>query len=525
MDCKKQNRKYGVCFPKTAVAIEQQICYMYTADCEKLMDVCNCTRACAALNRLATVPIQAPTTSPVTTQQKRITVKLTARQTAPPRTTSTQKPSKTSPSDETIVMTTWHGSVGGNGSDGAVTNTTQLKEGTTVASLSPELKDFDTGFRSMLSSVGILALVFGGLLLLCFVFIITVVCTCSCKRSARGHHTFKHDMHNKERHAYYYVDVDANVAITAESHKGKKNPDLANPIYNVSKENSLNNRFTNNAACDVYSEADTRGLVVIAKDPDEQFENLYAEVRPKSQAVSITPPSEAVAYFELEDNNQGTSNSMPYTELRSSAVYTDLQYGHALSSGSGTSSHESDSEIGSSTGHDDTDSGSRSGVSLSSADSGVDEHKENSAASSDFEGDNAHYFEATTLPLPHRKKSNGSLTSAEGCQTNSLTRIPEIVCDDSETQAPKIIEDNPMKTNSLTCYEKLHCDPKGRSFSIDSACSDNTYNALHSTSSLTLAEEDGKYSTLVREGKKRDTAESSDSDNMYSELCRDSTEN
>ena len=303
---------------------------------------------------------------------------------------------------------------------------------------------------------------------------------------------------------------------------GMDKPVITNPVYDAHLHKDTGA---------VYSEANLDNFIILSTStsgPKEQIENQYAECRPRSRDVS-TVPTEAAAYMELDEDPDSESGSIQkvqfYTKLRNSAVYTDLQFGRDPQSSE--ANRESDSETTeSSTEPDETDSSSGSGISMSSADSGVvDQQHSNNTTTSDFEGDNAHYFEAKTLPLPVRK-SNDSLVSTE--TQDSVQGIPTVV---RKHTKPMIIEEDPLKKATGTDYQKLRCQTltKDRSFSIDSACSasDNTYNSLTSKGTLTLAETDGKYSTLVREGqesKKRDNDSSDGDNNMYSELSRDTSD-
>ena len=103
----------------------------------------------------------------------------------------------------------------------------------------------------------------------------------------------------------------------------------------------------------------------------------------------------------------------------------------------------------SSTEPDKNDSSSFSVISMSSADSGVeDQQHSNNTTTSDFECDNAHYFEAKTLPLSVRK-SNDSLASTE--TQDSVQGIPTV----RKQPKPMVIEEKTLKKATGTDYIKI----------------------------------------------------------------------
>ena len=226
---------------------------------------------------------------------------------------------------------------------------------------------------------------------------------------------------------------------------GTNKPVITNPVYDA---------HLHNITDAVYSEANPDNFIILSTStlgPTEQIENQYAECRPRSRDVS-TVPTESAAYMELDEDPHSESASSQkvqfYTKLRNSAVYMDLQFGSEPQSSEGNGESDSETTV-SSTEPDETDSSSGSVISMSSADSGVeDQQHSNNTTTSDFECDNAHYFEAKTLPLPVRK-SNDSLASTE--TQDSVQGIPTV----RKQPKPMVIEEKTLKKATGTDYIKI----------------------------------------------------------------------
>ena len=323
----------------------------------------------------------------------------------------------------------------------------------------------------------------------------------------------------------------------------------------------------------VYSDADVPGLVFTAStssrpnNHQENIESMYAVVRPRSERLKSSddePPPPT--YMQLEDGSYAAARTNTSTQVLTttvtmvpttkggmrrgnSAVYTDLHFGEEGESGSIRSVASNGSCIISNDGSSsetsadprDTDSSGSSnrgsdGVSInsSSTDSGVDDERRHqprdykissSSSSDDFEEENADYFEAKTLPFVQGHSdsldSRGCGGMSHGKDADFVTSFP----DKSAMMKGSSLNDSRDEDDRLTCYQKLRSNRSpDRSFSFDSACSDNTYNSLISgTGSLKIAEEDGKYSSLNRkdcilEGSRRDTDCSDNDNSTYSEL-------